>query len=172
MQNKKYAESNFTSQSSVKSFRSLHPIVWKKIWIDKTKEQKETDSLIFGSLVDTLLFSPERVDELFISCEIKKPSDSVAYIIEKIFGYVSETFNSDVLVDSHLSEDCESFIVEYAKFVPMPEGKIGYGQGWTEQRLVDTIIKAGSDYFEFLKTTNGKYVVSAGDYMDALLEAE
>src|ERR1019366_9253265 len=61
-----------------------------------------------------------------------------------------------------------------AKRVPMIGGSVGWGQGkgWTNERIVNTVIVDGTEYYEFLKTTNGKCVVGATEYMAALGMAE
>lgn len=172
MQNENYRNDLGISQSAIKDFKKMPPIEWKKIWIDKTKEHKDTESTIFGSLVDNLLFSPEEVDEQFITCEVKKPSDSISYIVEKAFDMYQTTKEERKQEVFWELQDLGLSIVEFAKNVPMLDGKKGYGQGWKEATLVEKVVKEGEEYFSFLKTTNGKRVISSGDYMDALLVAE
>lgn len=150
------------SQSAIKDWKKLHPLEWKRIWIDKLKERKVTDPLRFGSLVDTMLFNSDAVDDLFITMEANKPSESVCFIIDKIAN------SHDI--QGLTIEDFKDHIIEYAKVVPMPENKVGWGQGkgWDDSRVFNTVVKTGEDYFRFLKTTQGKVVVTSGEYIDAL----
>ena len=162
MQEEKYYNTLAISSTSVKQFKTMPPIEWKKLWITKEKEQKTSISLSKGSLTDDLLFNPSAVDERYLVMEVKKPSDSISYIIENIFVPDENIFLGDL----------KDRALECAKRAPMPDNKTGYGQSWNEDTLFDKIISAGNTYYEFLKTTNGKCVLGATEYMAALGMAE
>lgn len=162
MQEEKYAQTLALSSTAIKQFKTMHPFEWKKLWITKEKEQKNTLALNKGSLTDDLLFNPSVIEDRYLVMEVKKPSDSVSFIIESVFNAEEEL--------SNLKEK----IVNSAKIVPMPEGKQGWGQGkgWGDDRIFDTVLKDGQEYYDFLKTTNGKCVVPSLEYMAALGMAE
>jgi len=160
MQNPEYAATLAISSTSVKQFKNMPPIEWQKLWITKEKEQKSSIALKKGSLTDDLLFDPSIVEDRYLVMEFKKPSDTISYIVENVFNV-----NIPLI-------DLRDKIIEYAKIVPMDDNKTGYGQSWNEDTLVNKIIDGGSEYYEFLKTTNGKCVVGASEYMASLGMAE
>lgn len=136
------------------------PIEWKKLWITKEKEQKGSIALSKGSLTDDLIFNPSIVEDRYLVMEVKKPSASISYIIENIFDVNLPIIN------------LEEKIINAAKAAPMPDNKFGYGQSWNEATILSKVIESGGEYYEFLKTTNGKCVVASSEYMAALGMAE
>lgn len=75
----------YINQSAIKSFISCdNPSQWKNKWINKTIENKKTNSLSLGSLTDCLLFSPEEFDEKFVFYKEKYPTDKVLDICNSI----------------------------------------------------------------------------------------
>jgi hypothetical protein len=162
MQDESYYNIKAISQSSIKDFRKLPPIEWKKIYITGEKAHKNSAALSKGSITDDLLFNPSTVDDKYIIWEVKKPSDSVSFIIENIFD------------ENKTLEDLKEAVIETAKIVPMADDKIGWGQGkgWNDQRILDTVNKEGKDYYDFLKSVNGKHIIPTASYMAALRMAE
>lgn len=164
MPEQEYINELAISSSSVKDFKKMPPIEWKKVWITKEHEGKKSGALSQGSLTDDLLFNPKCVENKYLIMELKKPSDSVSYIIERIVG-IENVGNI---------ADYANQIAHYAKSVPMLDGKIGWGQGkgWNDQRIFDTVLNEGTAYFDFLKAAKGKCIVTGTEYMNSLMMAE
>lgn len=170
MPEQKYKDELAISQSMIKSFKSMPPIEFKKLWITGEKQHKTSDALDRGSLTDDLLFNPSCVEDKYIICEGKKPSDAISFIVEKTFLFAKNLWKEDV--DKIDISSCRNSIIENAKLAPMLKGEIGYGQKWKEDTIIDKVSEEGSDYFEFLKSTKGKTVISNTDYMACLMMAE
>ena len=66
--NKEYHELPATSHGSLECFRESKK-TFKKTFIDKTLERKQTLAMKLGSLMHTIVFEPQRMDEIYIVSE-------------------------------------------------------------------------------------------------------
>ena len=86
MQNKNYNQTWGISQSSIKAWKFKSPLQWKKRYIDDNRDDdKDTESFTMGSLVDTLLFTPELLNDRFYKGKEKLPSEAIAWIVREYF---------------------------------------------------------------------------------------
>lgn len=158
MQEKNYRELEGISQSMLKDFKFKSPLKWKKKYIDKKQDEEDDNSkFIFGSLTDTLLFTPEVLDErFFISDAVKKPSEEICKILENVYNNMGslEDLPCDITLDM-----CRDEILQYAS---------KWQSRWGADAKYNNIVKEGSDYFEFLKLAKGREIVTSTDNLDAI----
>lgn len=144
------------SQSMIKYFKSNGPLKYKKKYLDCTEKEDKSDSFTFGSLVDTILFTPEEFKTRFyIADTIKKPSEEVCNIIEKVFNEAGDLSSMPVPITLDM---LETELLGAAK---------GWNARWKDDAKAANLIKNGSDYFEFLKLANGKEIITTSDSFQA-----
>lgn len=152
---REYFESDRVSQSELKKYaKSLNEI--------KYEAEKENESRllfaedeqynIIGSAVDTLLTGTrEDFNTLYHVSSSGKPSDLIASILKQVLSLVREHEKElDALV---------FFRDEILTAVNAHE----YQSRWKDETRVDKIIELGADYFEELKLSVNKTVLSAED---------
>lgn len=161
MQNEEYSSMIGISQSMIKYFKSNGPLKYKKKYIDKTEKEEESDSFIFGSLVDTLLFTPEVfLDRFYISDSSKKPSEEVCNIVETVFKNAGDLDSMPTPITLDMLED---ELLEAAK---------NWNGRWKDEAKAANLIKNGSAYFEFLKLAKGKEIITTSDNFQAVVIKE
>jgi PDDEXK-like domain of unknown function (DUF3799) len=117
-------------------------------FFSKNKEKKQSLSLERGSLIHLYCENPSG----FVVDDIEKPSENICKIIEHVW-----TKQKDVILPDSEEEAIkmiEEAILEKAK-------EIGYGQAWKPETIVEKVSTQGKGYLEFLKSSNGKQVMSA-----------
>jgi len=121
-------------------------------------EKISSASLLFGSVVDTLLTNPEEFDDLFIVADYDEPSDKVKNIIDDVF---KENFNEDNLRDVfNTYPESSLMIINLHKYG---------GDNWKDETKMNKIIEEGNQYFALLQLTKGgKQIVSQVVYDSAL----
>lgn len=183
MQNNEYANYFGISQSMLKKWGFLSPLQWKKYYIDKQNEKdKEKNSFTFGSLVDTLLFTPAEYDKRFVILDDKSlPSETIAGIIKNYYQKIIDFNNNlkqfekelpDVPVYKKVSLEHEDFLLQEAdNYISKDkEGneKIGWNNNWKKETRLKTLTEKGKAYFDTLVKCDNRQIVS----QSLVLEAE
>lgn len=183
MQNNDYATRFGISQSMLKKWGFWSPLQWKKYYIDKQNDKdSEKTSFTFGSLVDTLLFTPEEYDKRFVIVEDKTiPSEAIASIIKSYYNKIIANNNNlkeleDLLPDKPvyltLTLDHTDVLIDCAnQYVSKDKDgneKIGWNNSWKTETKVDTLKKKGENYFNTLIKCENRQIVS----QSLVLEAE
>ena len=150
MLTEQYQKSTAVSQSMIKDFDKLSLHQFYKKWILQERDSNDSKYLVFGSLVDQLASNPKELDKEFVVANCKIPSDTIAKIVTMVYEQ-----NSELPLES-----LSVIILEMATLV-------NYGQGWKADTVVNKIVTLGNDYFEFLKKTDGRKIISQEDYNDA-----
>lgn len=118
----------------------------------------ESPSLLFGSIVDTLLTgTKEEFDERFFIADFPELPDKQKEIVTMLFKTDSgknswENLSDDTLLQAILISN--------------------YQPNWREETRVKVIREAGKEYYDLLTLADGKTVVSQKLYQDALDCAE
>lgn len=124
--------------------------------IEHLGEKKESGSLLFGSIVDTLVTGTE--DEFkntyLVTDTSTDASDTLVNVTKSLFTIYKDT---------------------YATLEDIPEGIIiavldeaDYAIKWRAETRVDKLRKAGSEYYKLLHTAEGKTVISPELYNEAV----
>lgn len=149
-----YFKSQALSQSLIKSPRAKFRQSESSLYYEEKKH------FILGSLVDILLFTPERFDYYYYIDKLeKKPSPKIMSIIKKLFDSLSEEFVLNPL-ESYL-EDLWRISNEEDYY----SNRIG--ESASEDTRMPSLIKAGEDYWNNLIKSQGKQVLSEQEYSKA-----
>lgn len=182
MQNSNYRDTWALSQSCLKDFSFKPPIKWKKLWIDRIQEVRNNDVFALGSLTDTILFTPNLVEERFVIMEEVLPSPTIATILKQVYERVIahneqvrailgpypemltiKTFDLETLKEEILRE-ADDVLMDKEK------NKRGWNAHWKPETRIATVIKDGTDYFASLVKAAGRQIISLEMNMEALLE--
>jgi hypothetical protein len=156
------------SQSAIKDWKEMPPQKWYDKWILKITKRKTGEALDFGTLLDTLCFSEKEFEKRFIVSETKKPSEKVTDIINCIFQHIAELNDNAKKLNEQPAEEGKpkvniplkkvslvdnkdivtKFTVEKDHYASKPE------QGYND------IIAKGTDYFELLKKSGKRIVIT------------
>lgn len=177
MQKSEYRQVPAISQSAIKAFRKMRLAQFKEVYLDKiSSEEETTDSLTFGSLVDTLAFEPRLFDERFFIPEYDPniPGEKVKIIVEKVFKIAKEQVDNKTLLNEQGSVPEPIYVPnlrdlgEFNNLVVQVAREIEYGgKSWEDDTIIDKVYKAGYNYFRHLADANGRYVVSTVEVAEA-----
>lgn len=178
MQATSYSNKIALSQSSIKDWRFKYPLRWRKLWLDKTQDDdRKSDSFDLGSLVDTLLLTPELIDERFIISDEKLPSKAIESIIKSAYleivnvreqeeriknelpNYRSKNFVLDEYKD--ILDDCACNYVNDKK-------EVGWNKTWKKETRIKKLIEEGTNYLSLLVRANGRKIIDPSINMDAI----
>lgn len=181
MQNSDYRDVWGISQSAIKDFQFKSPKRWKEVWIDKKLDtDKNEDNFTMGSLIDTILFSPDLLDKRFYIGEEKLPSKAVAAIIRDYYHCVLKQRDELMAVSQDLPEVVEPYsltmedngiLLQCANRYCFKDGdddKCGWQSSWKDDTRVKSLTEKGLDYFESLKAAGGRKVISHAMNVEAL----
>lgn len=122
--------------------------------IDKLFDKLETPSLLFGSMVDTLLTDgQEEFNNRFVVAQFPNISSTVAKIVQDIFREFSPTHRR--LVDIPDSE------------IIMRASSFGYYPNWKPETRARVIKEQGAEYYDKLFLAIDKTLVTEEDYIKA-----
>lgn len=122
---------------------------------------------IFGSALDHMLTEDTDFEDVFYIMEdIDKPSDTVCGIINMIFN---EYYEPQIETKQSLGS-LSGAILDCAARIATKDG-IGYGQSWKPDTLVNKIVEGGSAYFEQLKESVGKTIITREEYSRVVIAA-
>lgn len=113
-------------------------------------EQKESESLTFGSLVDTLITEPDKFDEKFYISTVIFPSDTMKGIIDGLFDSL-KLDSLDQITDDVILNAAEGF---YAN-IKSPEKRVA------------KVRDEGREYYNSLVLGNNKKIITQQQYDDA-----
>lgn len=156
------------SQSSIKDWKELPPQKWYDKWILKKGKFKRSDALDFGSLLDTLCFSPDQYDRRFLVSDTKKPSDKVTAIVTAVFEHI-KALNQNAKDQNDLpAENGKEKIIIPFKNVTLVDNKDVVAKYTVElehytdkpDQAYNDVVKKGSDYFELLKKAGKRVIIS------------
>jgi hypothetical protein len=178
MQKTDYRNVFAVSQSAIKAFKTKSLQKFKQIYIDKEEDDDDDqDKFAFGSLVDTLAFEPNLIDERFYipDSEVEIPGDKIKIIVDKTYKEASEIVANKTILNAqgNLPEplyvpnlidlyDWQDIILKYAR-----EIKYG-GTTWSNTRILDNVYNDAYGYFRMLGTAGGRSIITSRDNGDAI----
>lgn len=118
-------------------------------------DKVESPSLLFGSVVDTLLTDGyEAFEKLFYVAEFPELTDKVKLIVEALFGEYKSTYNS-------LNKIPNDIIIAYTE-------SFEYQRNWKPETRAKVIREQGGEYYSLLYLSADKRVISTQLYQDAM----
>lgn len=149
---------------------ALNQSILKKIldspqeFLKAKRKQEERDPtteehFIFGSMVDIMLTgTKEEFDKKYaVLKDDVKCTESISVVVEGVFRDHLYLENAGQVSLKELPD----LILQHCKYA-------NYQSNWKDETRVTKIIELGSKYFEVLKTTVGKTVVSQSEYAKAV----
>lgn len=112
-------------------------------------DKKNSEPLRFGSLVDCLMTEPETLSDRFYLMEISKPSETIANIVDEVYNQIKQP------VQDELSE--------YKDIILAEVNKVNYYGNLGNDTRIKKVVEAGSDYFNTLKQSGQKIVITKKD---------
>lgn len=122
------------------------------------QSQDEAEHFVFGDVLDNLLVGNQEYFEnkyVVISDEDKTPP-AIAAVVQDVYTRLSPMFEKLEGLGNF-----ESVILESVN-------KLEYQKNWNDNTRVQKIIKEGSLYWEFLKTSSGKILLKQSLYSKAV----
>lgn len=185
MQNNEYFSSKAISQSALKQWQFKSPAEWKRLFIDKeTDIDKKEEGFLFGSVIDTLIFTPDLFKERFYIATDEKSdaSDAIKSIVKSIYDYIVLTnsritednkFLMDELTPLELSLEALSneLILKYLdEYTTWEKGvkSTGWCSSWKSATRINKLKESGSAYFHSLCNAQGRKVISEQLVEDAV----
>lgn len=176
MQNNNYRNTWAVSQSALKDFRFKSPKRWKDIWIDRQVDlDKDEEAFVFGSLVDTILFTPKEINERFYVADVAKiPTGTVEKIVSHIYNNSSDEDRKGKIIEIDLPDFPEpiqklEFNLEKMRDKILEAcDKLEWNSTWKPDTRINKIIEKGTEYFRLLAAAKGKKVISSETNLEAL----
>ena len=118
-------------------------------------DKVESPSLLFGSLVDTLITgTPEEFDSRFFVCDFPDIPDSIITIVKYLYNEYGNTHNDLSLINDKLIIHA----TDIYKYQP----------NWKPETRAKVIKEKGEEYYNLLFLAGDKTIVSTNDYNDAV----
>jgi hypothetical protein len=173
MQTLEYSSKFAVSQSSIKDFRFKSPKRWREIWVEKQLDlDKDEEAFTFGSLVDTILFTPELINKRFFIADVNKiPTATVEKIIRHIFDTTSPekqlvTIDNDMLPEPQ--EKWEFNLASLKDEIISACEKFEWNSGWKTDTKYNKIVEKGNEYFNLLAQAEGRKIITSETNIEAL----
>ena len=140
--------------------------------IDVVGGVKQSFNLKFGNLVDMMCFEPHRVEDTFHKGDSPKPpTTNVKKICDLILddldgkeGDVSETVTP---LGKRKSAKITPNIKNYEKEILISAAKLNVYQGYSEDKTINTVVSAGSEYFKDRIKCRGKILIKPDMWLHA-----
>lgn len=135
-------------------------------------------SLKFGSLVDDMCFDTDKVKKKYyqagaVKAPTKNVKDIVDYVIQTIIAAESDDNTFSIVkkkkLNSYSDEAMDLSKYESAIFAGAKE--LNVYQGYTPLKLIDTVVKAGEQYFRDVLDSRGKVLIKPEMWNQALTTA-
>ena len=132
--------------------------------IDVVGGVKQNFNLKFGSLVDMMCFEPHRVDDTFYKgASAKPPTTNVKNICDLILqdldGKVGEVAKVSTPLGRRKEVKISNKISNYKREIVINASKLKIYKNYSEEKTIETVIKAGSEYFKDKITSRGKILI-------------
>jgi hypothetical protein len=142
-----YRISNDISQSKLKDLID-NPIFYKKKWIDKTLNDKESEFMKLGSAVDCKLTDSNNFDNQFIIADFNSITDSVKTLTD----YLIKEFDNTMIVD-------DDDLIYYIQKLNL------YGNIKKKEVFIDNLNKYNFfDYYKMRFESKNKSILTTSEY--------
>lgn len=123
--------------------------------LHKLRDKIESPSLLFGSVVDTILTgTPEEFDERFLVAEFPSIPDSQVAVINELHKRYGESCRTIARID-------DNYVIQVAN-------SLKFQTNWKSETIAKVIKEKGEEYYNLLTLAMGKTVISTETYQDAL----
>lgn len=138
------------------------PNKWYKRYIEGVIEKDpETEAQLLGSVVHCLLLRKDDFDKEFLIPNFKVPTAPVKAIVDKIYR--------DHCKDTELNRELEDFTQEILWLCQESDYNMHLK---SDDARVKKVIEPGKEYFQYLKSAEGKRILTQENYDKCLLVVE
>lgn len=144
----------------VPSYSMLSSI--SKQGLDVVGGVKQSFNLKFGSLVDCMCFEPDRVDELFTrGSNAKPPTQNVRVICDAILQVINKPSTVPQTNSTFVRKAPKKVVTlsSYSAQIIVAAKSLKVYTSYNDQRIVNTVVKAGSSYFKDKIESFGKTLI-------------
>ena len=132
--------------------------------VDVVGGVKQSFNLKFGSLVDMMCFEPHRVDDTFYQgVSAKPPTTNVKNICDLILDNLKGNVGQQTEVVTGLGRRKQMKISgklsDYGQDILMNAGKLKVYKTYSEEKTIETVVNAGSEYFKDKISSRGKNLI-------------
>ena len=125
--------------------------------VDVVGGVKQDFNLKFGSLVDMMCFEPHRVDDVFYKGSlVKPPTTNVKKICDLMIHELFAEKENSISALTRKKSKVYNSIKKYPQEIIDASLSLGVYKSYNDQKIVDTVIKAGSEYFKDKIVSRGK----------------
>lgn len=166
MTEQEYRALDIDSYSSIKVFIEDRKKYYKKFVLKEPVRDQDTQSTIFGSLVDCLLFSVDEFDNRFAMAITDVPKGQYGKLVEELMNVTTESLNEDGEVTRELEDMLKD---AYNRVKYDRTGKVIDFKRDTFEKVLERFV--GSDYemyYRQLRESHGKEVVEPSMVNNAL----
>ena len=140
--------------------------------VDVVGGVKQSFNLKFGSLVDMMCFEPEKVEETFHKgVAAKPPTPNVKNICDLILqgldGKEGEIATGITALGRRKSSKISSKLSTYSSEFELHATKLGVYKSCSVEKLKETVVKAGSEYFKDKVKSRGKMLIKPEMWLHA-----
>ena len=123
---------------------------------------KQSFNLKFGSLVDCMCFEPERVDELFTrGSNAKAPTQNVRVICDAILSVINKPSTAPSNNGPFVRKAPKKVVTlsSYSAQIIVAAKSLKVYTSYNDAKIINTVVKAGSDYFKDKVESFGKNLI-------------
>lgn len=143
-----YEQSLALAQSDLNLFEKNIVAFHKQCILREEGEDRKTDALDLGSLIDTILLEPEKKTERYYVMTQIKATGKVKDVVDSVFNTVSVSLDEDVkFID--LTEDIKRCILLHE-----------YQGNWKIETRIEKIKSLGAEYWEQRLEAGNRHIVS------------
>lgn len=159
---REYINNPGISQSDITMFEKNIAKFYRSFILGEEQEDKKTDSMDLGSVVDNILLFKENLKNYYVLTEFKA-SGKEKEIVDMVAVMVAAQIQQDI-TDNKTRSDAMIMknwpeLKMFEKEIVAAYESINWQPKWLRETKIAKIKEHGAEYFEQLKEAEGKYIV-------------
>lgn len=132
--------------------------------VDVVGGVKQSFNLKFGSLVDMMCFEPHKVDDHFYQGDSPRPPTTNVknicdLILKTVEGKEGEVPTTVTGLGKRKKMKVSMRLLDYSSEIKSHANTLGVYKAYSENKLLDTVVSAGADYFKDKILSRGKNLI-------------
>lgn len=164
----KQLEAEFYAKKFQLSYSGLNkllssPTVFYKHYVLGEEEKLDNPSITQGNVIHTLLLDKESFNDKFVIASANIPTGNTQLVVDRIFDIHAKAQNDESMVLNSYQNEILSILIEI---------NLHQSLKTDQQRLDKIITDQSNDYFEYLKSSNGKTIIDLETYEKCIIAVE
>jgi hypothetical protein len=155
------------SYSTIKDFLDSRRKYYRKhVQGESVQDEEDDASVTFGSLLDCLAFTPDQMEQRFITADYSVPTGQMLDFCNALWKRTRESTSED----GRLTREFASLAEEAYNDVAFDANgnQVAFKQkGMTLAKVIERFNVEGADYYDHLRNANGRVVIEAQDEANA-----